>query len=255
MLIDHVNKFVYIHFQKTASKYVRRIIEPLGGFCTAEIYAKNVPGYIKDLRYMKANNIIADLCFDTSDYFVFGTIRNPFEWYVSLYVYSKAWQHLDEHRLFGFLPRMTFQQFIDPALDSRPFFKQRHDEHRNINCIRLFKVVRTGKLDAGWLTYKYIYNYFLDWERIITTMTIEEFKEQHDELLSTRMYTIESLDEEMPNILDHLKLTDKINPKFLSRHNVNDYDRNMDEWYTEETKAQVLKKDSLLFELYYKDEL
>jgi len=255
MLIDKKNKFVFIYFQKTASKYVRRILEPLGGFCTAELYAKGIDGYIKNQKYMKSNNIIHDLSFDFSDFFVFGVIRNPFEWYMSLYVYSKEWQHLDEHRLFGFLPKMSFQQFMSGALNGIDFFKTRSDQHRNDNCIRLFKVVRNGKLDAGWLTYKYIYTYFLDWERIISTMSLEEFKEKHDQLLSTKMYTIESLNEEMPKILDHLDLTDKIDKSFLSAHNVNHYDRNRDAWYTEELKAKILKKDSLLFELYYKEEL
>jgi len=255
LLIDKKHKFVFIYFQKTASKYVRRILEPLGGFGTAELYAKGVEGYIKDQKYMKSNNIIADLSFDISDYFVFGVIRNPFEWYMSLYVYSKQYQHLDEHSLFGHLPLMSFQQFMDGILNCKEFFQTRSDRHRNDNCIRLFKVIREGKMDAGWLTYKYIYGYFLDWENIITNMTLEEFDKEHDTLLDTHMYPIETLNKEMPNILHILGVEDKIDKSFLTEFNVNSYNKERDFWYNEETTKKVLEKDSLVFSRYYKKEL
>ena len=254
MLIDKKHKFIFLYFQKTASKYVRRILAPLGGFSTAEVSSKGVTGYIKDLNYMKSNNIIADISFDITDYYTFGVIRNPFEWYLSLFVYSKEWQHLDEHQLFGNLPTMSFDEFMNRALNCKEFFQTRSNEHRNINCIRLFKTVRNGKLDAGWFTYKYIYTYFLDWENIIMNMTLEEFEEKHDFLVSAEIFPIEKLDEDIHKILDTIGVSDKINNDFLSRHNVNSYDRNRYTWYPIRMTQELLVKDSILFNLYYKEE-
>ena len=240
-MVNHKYKFVYIHIPKSAGTFMSKY---LGG---------NIPGTVrKNLNgdgHMGLKAMGKLINNDYDGYYKFTTVRNPWDWYVSLYEYVKN-RKAHEWRLFGgdttnfkeWLYKLTNCVIEDDVIEK---FK---DDHTS--TATLYKSIKQSNLDCGWMTHRYIYSGAVQWLKIFKSMSMEEIADQIDELvifddvLSQSDIADDFVNKcgKAINCDPHLIEAIRTAKKFKVRKGRKPYIR----YYDKETRNWVAEKESLL---------
>lgn len=99
------DKFIFVHTTKCAGNAIRGFLKD-----RLEEVSYNIPSH----KHHRACEFPEDY---RNEKFIFSTIRNPFSWYVSLYLQHKRFDtHLDQSTLKSFdvfLKKITFESVLD----------------------------------------------------------------------------------------------------------------------------------------------
>ena len=174
MILNKKYKFIYIHIPKSAGTFITR-------FCNKSIEGSKKINYDGDTHYgiFKARNRLHNV--PLNEYYKFMTVRNPWDWYVSLYEYVKK-GNCHEWRLFS--KHNNFKQWLQQIANSRstPATCNMFVNDKT-STATLYKHLHISNLDAGWLTHRYIYSCCIDWKEVFKSRTIESFQKDHDSIV------------------------------------------------------------------------
>jgi hypothetical protein len=238
------DKFVFLHNPRTGGAYVRRILKQIfPPECFVPLEEWHTP--------------VCNLNNDDFIKFKFGVIRNPWDWYVSLYHFQQPnGQWLRFTNSVG--KNNTFKHFIITLLDDDFIYNNKDKLFHPVGnpylkpCIPVFKYMNS--LDVGFFTYRYIYMFFDKYEKIFLNKNLNIFKE-HDAYLSLdKVIKKENLSKSLISLCvsngfcenDKIqKITDKQKTKVnASKH---DY---YYKYYNTELIKLVEKKDKLIIDKY-----
>jgi hypothetical protein len=216
------DKFIFIHLQKCAGTFVREYIQD--NFPDWERTKREHNG-VKDIQSLR-NRI------------VFGTIRNPWEWYVSMYI-----ARLSVQGPFAALYGSTFKQFLENSLFKN---QKRHVHDLNFSIIR--------KLDIGTYSFRYIMCYAKRPDLVFKKYNKVDLISNHDNWIGVDyLCRVEYLNQEIVRLFSKydIDLTDnqvaglnRFEKKNTSNHG------NYHEYYDEESSNWVAQKDKLIIEKY-----
>lgn len=200
-------KFIYVHLPKAAGTYVES--------CLSTIYpeSKNIEGMHGALHEKGKHSSIHEIMHEVPGKVVFGTIRNPFNWYVSRFRHGKRTKRNLAFQDYDFLNH-DFKSFIMHMTDS-----EYQRQHLNVKWVRwssrlndfeylpVFEYMR--RLDIGLYTFEYIYAFFDDYN-LVFKGNLDVFQ-NHDTLISIQhCIRQENLPEGLIEFLRHTNLiTDK----------------------------------------------
>lgn len=240
MVVNHQYKFLFIHIPKSAGTFVTRFLGTNISGCTRT----NIDGD-GHMSLQKAGQVI-DNRFD--EYYKFCVVRNPWDWYVSLYEYTKA-RKGHEWRLFGG-NCACFKDWImkigNPWIEQAVVTKFKADA---TSTATLYRSIEGSKLDCGWLTHRYIYSGCLDWLTIFRTMDFDTFVRQHDSLFLLDALKQEDIREQFIN-----KFSRNVNcPTEIiqaitiePKHNVRRHRKPYTEYYDDESREFIQHRERLL---------
>ena len=215
------DKFIYIHMPKTGGTFVSYYLQD------------NVPG---SNYFMpgSGHQPVSSQRLTYPNHFMFGTIRNPWDWYVSVFQfdvgggnYAKAIHECDD----------DFNKFVTMLLT------------KTKGAISRIRFNRTSELNIGMCTYQYLL-LFGNKQHIETKKEMRQENMGLDYIIKIEDIVTElpkmfknfifELSEEQKNVLTNMK---KLNTSKSWHENYRDY-------YTEETKELVRKKDRFIIEKY-----
>jgi len=186
---------------------------------------------------------------NTKDKQGFTIIRNPYDWYVSMYYYSK-------NQNFKNLPyisdiNITLQNFCDILLD--PF------NNININLVKksnhifdkyLVYVLENCELNIGMYTIEYIWRICYNYNILFTSKQLDELQKNIMENTTIKYWLkTETLDIELPKFFK-----DKFNLN-IDTNNKNKFETK-DKGTTkllQETKKLIRDKEKIIFDTHYND--
>ncbi len=215
------DKFIYIHMPKTGGTFVSYYLQD-------NILGSNYfgPGY--------GHQSVSSQRLNYPKHFMFGTIRNPWDWYVSTYEFDKnGGNYSKQIKECGY----DFNKFVTYLLTNTE------------GAISRMRFNISSELDIGMCTYQYILLFNenpqavyqkknKEWDKgIDKTVRIEDIKTELPEMF--KKYIFELSEKQ----IDSLIKMEKMNTTSRDGKHYRDY-------YTEETKHLVYKKDKLIIERY-----
>lgn len=210
------DKFVYIHLPKTGGSFISTFLkEHVGGEYQQTSHNKHV----------KARSI------NKKNRFEFGSIRNPWDWYVSFYEFN--------------LTRTPYTELMKPTFAE--FLKYSFEKTQG-NLLRLqFETMH--KINIGLLTYHYIL-FFCDEVRVLDNF-VDGFP-----LLIDRVIKFESLLEELPAMfMQYLyplstQQKEKLGEMLTAKINPSQRLEKYQDYYTSQTKEWVAEKERFIINAY-----
>ncbi len=134
MLISHSKKFIFVHTYKVAGSSIRDALSP---FCYPSFFEKvlkklglfpkiqssNFPHHIK---VSELKDLLPEKMFN--NYFKFAFVRNPWDWQVSLYHFTRQNPEHFQHEL---VRKMNFEEYINWRVNEAMCFQSgyTHDKH------------------------------------------------------------------------------------------------------------------------------
>lgn len=225
--------FVFVHIPKNAGTFIRSFLEKSGlGISTSQWH---IP--------------ISEIPIDNKNKQIVTSIRNPLDYYISLYEYQRHKPNRKNDRWYNFWsPRdLKFTDFIKVMLTDNDKLKDTNmDLAMGNNPYRpVFKWMI--KNDIGFYTLRYLYMLLPKYD----TLDDGSVFSNHDEILTINsVLKCEKLIDDMISVFAlnnkqilHLKQTKKINSS-VRKDNLEDY-------YNEETKNIVEYKDRFILDKYY----
>jgi len=176
---------------------------------------------------------------------IIGNIRNPLDFYISLYKFYKhspnsGWNHIVSKDFKSYLHHMMFKLDWSSFMDEFDGYRYKQCQQWKIN----------NNLDLGFFTKRYINMFFINAIDILNNWNTDKFYKEHD-----KQITINSVckQETLKNdIVNLLQINGKYNIEQLNKSKGNN---NRNDYYDEESMGWVLKKDFIIFKNYYKNEL
>jgi len=240
MIID--SKFVFVHNPRTGGAFVRRVLKNI---CSSSLF----------LPLEEWHTPVHDLKRHDFKKFKFGVIRNPWDWYVSLYHFQQP--HGKWLKLTNSLgPKNTFHHFLSVFLSDK--FAQKHQDMKfypvgnpyKKATVPVFEYMRN--LDIGFFSYRYIYMFCKNYENIFYNKNII-FK-RHNRLLSLdRVLRNESLSTSLINLIADKGICDKEKAITICRtcKKVNPTKhKHYSRYYTKKLINLVKYKDRLIIDKY-----
>jgi hypothetical protein len=138
MIINHKYKFIYLHIEKTGGTFIKESLRDIEGTELDVIHGHSAYRHIPD---------------EYRDYFIFCTVRHPFDWYCS------QWnQRRDFYWSSQYLFRAdSFKEWLFNATHSK-YSKQRFDDTINIRGTTGYEMEAYKEHNGiGWMTIKYNY--------------------------------------------------------------------------------------------------
>lgn len=246
MVIDEKNKFIFIHIPKAAgtsiTKFLTNNLESAKKINTRGDTHHSIETFLTD------NFITSSL----DNYFKFMTVRNPWDWYVSLYEYNKK-QKIHEWKLFNFNnEKLTFKNWLEKIVNleiNNETIEIFNNDKTSTST--LYKSLKFSNFNVGWLTHRYIYSSCLNWEEIFKNMEIKKFsEEEHKYTIIDDIYKIEELNEnDFTNVfLKKYNLDEQF--KMSNKENVNRENKNYRTYYDAESKEMVENKENFLIKKF-----
>lgn len=238
MVYNKEKKFIFIHIPKAAGTFMRRFLLTIPGS-----KRQNQDG---DGHYTieKVGHLVDG---KLDEYYKFCIVRNPWDWYVSLYLHGRR-RKAHEHRLFK---PLNFKNFVHkvafPKIKGEVVFEFKDD---HTSTATLYKSMRNSKLDCGWFTHRYIYSGCPEWLRIFENCSLDVFIKQHDSwFIMDDVYKTEQVREDFKT---RFLLDNKTKAEIDSAKNANVNTRRMPyrEYYDEESRAWVAERERFLIERF-----
>lgn len=154
MVINNKHKIIFIHIPRTGGSYITRELAGIG-FKKVNMYGDT------HFSVSVAREYVGE---DIDNYNIFTVVRNPFDYYVSLYEYTKN-SNCHEWMLFG-EKGMSFKDWLYNIV-----YCETSDEvverfkNDTTSTATLYKYIHDSSMDLGWLTFRFIYSIFFDWKR------------------------------------------------------------------------------------------
>jgi len=132
MLISHLKKFIFIHNYKVAGTSIRAALIKYADISLYQstwvgkfyflarkypkLYSSYFPNHItaKELREQLPQQVF-------ENYFKFGFVRNPWDWQVSIYNYTR--KSIDHHQ-HDLIKKMSFDEYIDWRVNKELIFQK-----------------------------------------------------------------------------------------------------------------------------------
>jgi hypothetical protein len=263
-------RFIYLELQKTGSTHTRNILKKIPGL-NHEIYGKH--SLIGELP----ENLVSGF----KDKLKIGNIRNPWDWYISLWAFGCMGQGMLFRNLTKkdyFLSKRAFKRMLTNVLNGKSAFKnisftnwnQFYTDPKNIRNFRcwLKLILDSKKVDLGenykklpisdkigLLTFRYLRLYTENGQENLAVVSDLNSVFQLDKELNFMdvIFRIETLHEDILNAHQYLN---------CSKRNLNDILNNFDKktnssvrgdklpYYDRETFDLVNRKESLIIQKY-----
>ncbi len=258
-------KLVYLQLQKTGSTHIAKLLSDI----------------LEGKQYTKHSR--PPLSVHKKNKYIIGSIRNPWDWYVSLWSFgclgNGGLYHRITSRIFTGLynlkyPLNTIRAFINELI--KPIDKWRHlySDWKNPKLFRkwlktIFNPKRRYDLKekygfspiseyGGFLTYRYLYLYSRDVKKIYSKKYVGNINKlyEFDENNNMLCYVIrnENLENDLINILNKIgvSLSDKIIAKIKSfrKTNTSKRKKSLESYYDRKTSNLVKEKEKFLIDKY-----
>ena len=186
---------------------------------------------------------------NTKDKIGFSIIRNPYDWYVSMYYYSKN----QNFKNLSFISdiNITLQNFCDILLD--PF------NNIDINVLKkgnhdfdkyLVYVLENCKLNIGMYTIEYIWRICYNYDILFTCKSIDELQKNLVENNTVKYWLkTETLDIELPKFF---KVGFNLNIDTKNKNRFETKGKKTQE-LLQETKDLIIDKEKIIFDIHYSD--
>jgi len=264
------NEIIYFELHKTASSHTRKIL--------ADMFADgciNIPGHSS--YYQVPKSTIGNF----EEKLKIGNIRNPWDWYVSVWAYGcqgagGPYVMLTKQNKRPFkiasvngIKSTIRRNFIDYPMLEEGLWKKLYSDPDNYDHFNTwlklilskdghdigegYKVKRLSKF-AGFFTYRYLklYTYKKGRNRISNYEELKAFDEKN--YFIDRIIRNESLHEDLAKIADELNYNpvkfQNIIKKYQERTNKSKRDRDYRKYYNEESVELVAKYDQLIIDKY-----
>jgi len=261
-------KLIYLQLQKTGCTHI------------ADLLSKMIPGkQVGKHNWLKNYN---------TDKFIIGSIRNPLDWYVSLWAYgcskkgalfnnltNRKYSMLSSFKEFIVSGNLFFTEFINEFIKSYNSWNETYEDYNDANNFRLWlKLMYNSerKIDlgekyysssisnfAGFMTYRYCKLHMKDFFKKICFKDIKTYDEllKYDKNNNILDYVIrnESLGNDLIKALEFAgyNITDTIINLIMDsekqKKNVSKH-RDINFYYDSETKKLVLKREKFIIEKY-----
>lgn len=261
------DKIIYIELHKTGSSHTREIfLEMYGGGC-------KIAG-----KHASYDSVPEDILGNFEEKLKIGNIRNPWDWYVSLWAFGcqqkgGIYNYLTSDYKIKRLSKKGVKSFIKrtlkkeyPRLDHNIWNKLYSDsnDYKNFNTwLKLFltkeghdigegyKVTNLSKF-AGFLTYRYLslYTYKKELNNIKSQEELLLFDEREN--FMDAIIRNEDIHEDMLKLANLLQFNDhsikNILQKFKSRTNISKRDRDYRKYYNDESIKIVQNFEKLIID-------
>jgi len=227
------NDFVFIHIPKNAGTSLRAFLADCG--LGHSLQKWHTPVHEMSNEYRRKKRI--------------AVIRNPLDYYISLYEYQRKKPERVNDRWYNFWsPRGTFKEFIEASFsDGDTNTKMDLGLGKNPNR-PVFKWMKD--LDVGYYTVCYIYMCFERYREIFDDPRL--VFDNHNELISIdKMLRCENLAEEVGATFGLSKEQER---QFSERPRKNVTDKSSIPYYDSELVQAVMHKDRLIFNNYYPEQ-
>lgn len=233
MVISDKHEIIFIHIPRTGGKFVTKILNETG---------------------FKKVNLNGDTHFSISvaqeylgekfkGYRAFTIIRNPWDYYVSLYQYIKN-SRCQEWKFFGG-QNMGFKQWLENIALVRTNDKVYKDfKNDHTSTATLYKAIHQTNQNIGWLSLRFVYSTCYQWKAKFEDKNLYMVNQDIDVL-------------RFENIREELK---KYFSKSLSSSDLKKFDTNIKinaskrkdtkSYYDEETKSLVENQERLIINKY-----
>jgi len=252
---DGKDKLVFVHLQKCAGTFVNNLLQRMypqsyrpfeHKDSTAQMH---IPHYeLKSLSRIRKLRGLGSLM-------SFGTIRNPWDYYVSLYSFSKQVSHASwaKGNLYNKLGQpSSFAEFVERLADPN-----RSIDERSVRRHYGDFFIRMDKLNAGVLTIRYLNMFY---KKNVFENSIDYIKDNHEGLISvSRIIKCEDIEGDIYSVLmssgckhNALKSRNKFS-KFINNKKIkrNESKRqHYREFYTNKLKDTVREKERLIIDKY-----
>ena len=234
MIINNKYNFTYIHIPKTGGITLRKRLSEING-----TYFHNPPhGSIKN--------------YNTDGHYVFATIRNPFDWYVSFWSHERPnWSH----DLYDRKKTNNFSQWLKGMLNLDLPIEHVYNVKLITNLTELdykfhLYLYRTGiKLDnTGWLSHLTIFSCCKNFEELLANNNIDYICNNIKKYFNVNKFIQTSQLNDIHNYIDHPILHNHLKNTGPIHLNKGSHRESM-KYYTEDMKKEVLEKDRLIFKL------
>lgn len=254
-------KFIFAHLEKTGGTFIEQFIKrTINDYYRIEKLGNFYENYVgKDKRYINPNvgidNCRHDALYryipDNLNLVKFGYIRNPYDWYLSFWCFSKKGHSTYDLLYLNDESKKDINEFIKTLYTlnfsicyySNSLVDEKEYTLPHIN----FSLMK--KLDIGLLTYRYLYIYYHpdvfedidNYKKYFLADKILRFEDLHNEFIS--MFKKFDLGYEFnKKAINHFKSRDKIRAT-KHRHYTDNY-------YTQETIDLIKYKDRIIFKEY-----
>lgn len=225
-MIKH-RDFIFCHMPRTGGCFVRDLLN------------ENIAGSKRTRR----NHIALENLEDSEiNKFKFGTIRNPYDWYVSWWAYSK-YSPVDQYtrQLYSNGGTEDFNIFVKNVMEA--------NEGKNT----WFNLNIMGKFDIGLMTYKYL-NVLCSRNKVFDK-ELCMWEQSHDELLlADYIMRFEALRDEIDYVFSTyiFDLDSNQRKKLFGEEKINSSNRKADyrKYYSDESIELIKHKDRFIFNNY-----
>ncbi len=239
MIVNNQEKFIYIHIPKTGGSTLEKRLLAING----TEYHRPAHGSIRE--------------YDTTDKFIFTTIRNPFHWYVSFYSFKQsAWSH-DLYDPKHWLTRKrsgSFNKWLTGItnLNASKSHVEKVSLKENTKALDFgfhIDLYQNKKIDnAGWLTHLFLFSCCKNYQELIELNNIDFIIDNIYDFVSPDFFidtdNLNNIHEHINHdfLRTHLNETQNIH---LNKGSHTDYS----DYYTDELMSLVYEKDKLIFKL------
>ena len=242
--------FIYIQMQKTGCSHIAVLLNHL------------FEGIV-ERKHQPANEAELVAC----DYF-FSSIRNPWDWYVSLWTFGVLGKG-------GLKQRLTSEHYIGPLSEQRDpsIWREVYDD---VNCVESFRKwlsllhayenryylgekygESTTSKHCGFMTHRFLYLCCKDFAQLTNNIDIQnladikkfEQKSNYVEFFIRQ----ESLEDDLCEAISKIRIlkSDDLNYIYsLKKTNISQRTRHISEYYDDDTSNIILKRDSLIIEKF-----
>jgi len=241
------DRFVFLHLQKCAGAFVKSLLEQM----FSDARKKGTP-----------HDSVADIEPQDRHKTIFGTVRNPWDWYVSYYSYTKSkagWRTLHAGGTFDYWLGELFRAGLHGAEPKKLGGKGVGHPRRVA-----LSTARDGRIDTslmntlgiGPYTYWFVQRYFEDSETVLQNWNVDSILSGD---LGTRACNhfcrVEDLRNELLRFFDSidLELTSEQHSLLMSfpiKNNTNPGNRVTETFYDEEKSALIREKEELLVRMF-----
>jgi len=225
------DRFVFIRLKKCAGTFVSTLLEVM----------------FSDARSKRlGHNSVADIEPQDRHKTIFGTVRNPWDWYVSYYSYTKSkagWRTLHAGGTFDYWLGELFRAGLHGAEPKKLGGGQIHTERMNT-------------LGIGPYTYCFVQRYFEDPEVVFKNWNVDRILSGDLGSLGCKNYCrVEDLRNELLRFFASidLELTPEQHSGLMSypiKNNSNFGERITETFYDEEKSALIREKEELIVRMF-----
>lgn len=145
MVYNEDKKFMFIHLPRTGGTFINNVLR-------YDIKSKSP---YKDNHY-DVKTYFDELGLKLPDYKIFTVVRNPWDWYVSLYEYGIQ-NNASEYRVFRKKSEDTFSNWLNNIIHFNANEEELEDEYENSTSY-FYKKHTKKNFPIGWLTFRYFYS-------------------------------------------------------------------------------------------------